>query len=34
MNAMNWTRSSVIILLGAFLAVALYLLSQTPVVVK
>ena len=34
MNAMSWTRSSVIILLGAFLALALYFLSQTPVMLK
>jgi hypothetical protein len=34
MTAMSWTKSSVIVLLGALLAVGLYLLSQVPVMVK
>lgn len=33
MTALSWTRSSVIVL-SALLALALILLSQTPVVVK
>jgi hypothetical protein len=34
MTFMSWTRSSAVIFLGTLVVLALYFLSQTPVVMK